>query len=76
MDYNKYLKLYKMREEGEQKRIGRGGGGKSKSEQRKSDFLVFQSKWAEYLIEEADYDLKPIISLDPDRNLFKPTNLH
>ena len=28
------------------------------------------------MIEEAESDLKPIISMDPDRELFKPKYLH
>ncbi len=70
MDYDKYLKLYRIGDD-LKRRIG-----KNKSEVRKSDFISFQNKWSEYLIEEANMDLKPIINLDPDRNIFQPHSLH
>ncbi len=66
IDYDKYLKLYYVGED-----LKRKLGG-SKSEVRKSELLEFQTKWADYLKDEAEQDLKPIVRLDPDREIFNP----
>ena len=37
---------------------------------------AFRERWAEYLIDEADKELKPMIGLYPERDIFKPKSLY
>lgn len=66
IDYNKYLKLYKDSVK----------GYREKTQLRNQDLQAFQDKWADYLHEEANEDLRPLIGLDPGREFFKPRSLY
>ncbi|CDW91648.1 ww domain containing protein [Stylonychia lemnae] len=67
IDYDKYLKLYQKDE---------GMSNKNKESLRNQDLQVLQNKWGEYLVDEARHDLSPIISFNPQRDLFKPKSLY
>ena len=59
VDYDKYVKLYQNGGDENRNRTSKSLARKS------SDNSAFQSKWADYLIDEADDDLRPLIGLDP-----------